>query len=229
MSSLVIFGVGGHAREMLATVRACQRAGHLDREVLGFLVDERYASVGTQVAGLTVLGGLDWLRRPEAAGVAVVCGVGSPAARSRVVSRLGGEACCVSLVHPAAVQLESGDLAAGVYIAAGCVVATGVRLGRHVHLDSGCIVSHDVAVGELASIAPGARVAGGVRLGVGCFVGLGANVLEGRSVGDWAIVGAGSTVVDDVVPHSTVVGSPARSIAVREPGWQAAEDRNDPF
>ena len=227
---VAILGAGGHAREMLAALRAGGRGGGDDCDVVGFLVDPGYAAAGSAVDSLPVLGDLGWLGTADAAGVELLCGIGSPAARWRMVGRARDHgARFASLVHPAAVCAEPWAIAEGVYLAAGCVVSVGVRLGAHAHLDSGCTVAHDVDVGEWASVAPGAHVAGGARLGSGCFVGLGANVLEGRAVGEWAIVGAGSTVTADVPANSTVVGAPARVVATREPGWQSLAGRQDPF
>src|SRR5256885_15277114 len=44
----------------------------------------------------------------------------------------------------------------------------------------------------------------------GAAIGSGATILGGVTVGEHATVGAGSVVVNDVPPHSTVAGNPAR-------------------
>ena len=51
----------------------------------------------------------------------------------------------------------------------------------------------------------------------GALVGIGAVVLPGKTIGAWATVGAGAVVIDDVPAGATVVGVPARSVAVQVP------------
>jgi acetyltransferase-like isoleucine patch superfamily enzyme len=52
-----------------------------------------------------------------------------------------------------------------------------------------------------------------IRLCRGCFVGAGAIILPGVTIGEKSIVAAGAVVHQDVPPHSTVGGVPARLIS----------------
>jgi acetyltransferase-like isoleucine patch superfamily enzyme len=53
-------------------------------------------------------------------------------------------------------------------------------------------------------------VAGGVTIGENCYVASGSTLINGVRLGDGCLVGLGSTVIRDVLPQTTVAGSPAR-------------------
>jgi sugar O-acyltransferase (sialic acid O-acetyltransferase NeuD family) len=213
---LVIFGVGGHGREMLGLVDAINAAG-ARWEVLGFLDDDP-ARHGRQVHGLPVLGGRGWLA--ERPGTAVALGIGSSARRARAASALGAlGASFPALVHPDAAVGRRVVLAPGVVVAVRCVVTTDVTLGEHTHLNVAASVSHDCVVGRWVTLAPGVRVAGAVTLGDGCDVGVAAAAIPGVSLGEWCVVGAGAVVTRSLPPNVTAVGVPARVVKTREPGW----------
>jgi|SRR6185437_8070746 len=87
--------------------------------------------------------------------------------------------------------------------ATGIVINGQVRGGRRIRLE------HQVTIGAERRQAP--------RLGDDVFIGAGAKVLGSVEIGDGARVGANAVVVDDVPPHSTVVGVPARVVKRRPP------------
>ena len=55
-----------------------------------------------------------------------------------------------------------------------------------------------------------------VTIGKGAFIGAGAIILPGVTIGEKAIVGAGAVVNKDVLPDTTVVGIPARSVSTKK-------------
>ena len=97
-------------------------------------------------------------------------------------------------------RLLADDL---IYIHSTGVVINGcVRGGRNVYLE------HQVTIGAERRSSP--------VLGDDVFIGAGAKVIGAVKVGDGARIGANAVVVDDVPPHSTVVGIPARVVRQRE-------------
>ena len=50
------------------------------------------------------------------------------------------------------------------------------------------------------------------KVGNGVLIGAGAKILGNVSIGNGAKVGAGSVVLNDVPPHTTVAGVPARVV-----------------
>lgn len=116
----------------------------------------------------------------------------------------------VALVHPDATVTHGADLEAGVVVAAGARVGHDVIIGRHTHLNLNATVSRGCRLGEFVNIAPGANIAGGVIIEDDVFIGVGAVVAHELVIGQGALIGAGAVVVEDVKPHSRMVGSPAR-------------------
>jgi serine O-acetyltransferase len=69
-----------------------------------------------------------------------------------------------------------------------------------------CILRHGVTIGNRTLDRPHDAP----RIGDGVNIGAGAKILGGVVVGDGAQIGANSVVVNDVPPHSTATGIPAR-------------------
>lgn len=211
LQDLVIFGAGGHARELhqlLEDLNRDQPTWHF----IGFLDDNRTLH-GSLVHGYPVLGDLDWLRgNPN---TALVIGIGSPAARRRIVHAAVsmGHRLFPTLIHPSAQVGGRVSVGEGTVICAGAVVTADVQIGRFVIINVGSTVSHDSVLEDYATLAPGTHIPGRVRVCEGADLGTSATVLPGRTVGPWAVVGAGAVVTKDVPAAVTVVGVPARILA----------------
>ena len=217
---LVVWGSGGHARELRELVDDLN-AARPTFELLGFL-DDDVDRHGLEVDGLPVLGGIEWLRRLDRP-ASVAIGVGAPASRRRVALVLeAAGARPPVLVHPTAQVSRRAELGEGCVVPALAQVSTSARLGRHVHLNLGASVSHDCRIADFGTLAPGARLSGAVVLGEGCNVGVGAVVLPGVTVGAWSVLGAGAVVTRDLEPDCTAVGAPARVVKRRPSGWHRA-------
>ncbi len=207
-AKLVIIGAGGHGRETLDIVEACN-AVTPSFDFLGFCAAE-YEPALIDRRQVDVLGDVDVLQRTDAG---YVIGIGTSETRRDIdaqVSAFGREA--VVLAHPASSCGSDLRFAPGVILAAGARVTTNVTLGRHTHLNVNAVVSHDCEVADYVTLSPGVLVNGTVTLGEGVFLGTGAVVLPGRTVGAWARIGAGAVVTEDVAPGQTVVGVPARVV-----------------
>ncbi|MCR5085460.1 MAG: serine O-acetyltransferase [Succinivibrionaceae bacterium] len=104
----------------------------------------------------------------------------------------------------------------------------GVDINPHAEIGSGIMLDHaaGIVVGETCRIADNVSILQGVtlggtgkecgdrhpKLGAGVMVGAGARVLGNITVGEGAKIGAGSVVLEDVPPHTTVVGVPAHVV-----------------
>jgi len=86
--------------------------------------------------------------------------------------------------------------------ATGIVINGRVRAGANLHLE------HQVTIGAEGRQSP--------VIGDDVFIGAGAKVIGAVTIGDGARVGANAVVVDDVPPHTTVVGIPAKVVRRRE-------------
>jgi sugar O-acyltransferase (sialic acid O-acetyltransferase NeuD family) len=201
---LVLLGSGGHARVLLALVRASGRA------LLGVCDPALHAEGRGDWEGVPVLGGDEALDRLGPTQVDLALGVGQ-LARSGLRSRLyaGWRArgyAFPPLVHPAAWVAPDVALPDGVQIMAGAVVQPGCVLGTNVTVNTHASVDHDCRIGADVHIAPGAVLCGAVQVGDGAFIGAGAVLIQGLRIGEAAVVGAGVTLVRDLASGALIVG-----------------------
>lgn len=217
LKPLVILGAGGFARETLDVVDAINAVSPT-WDMLGFLVDPEYAEVGKLIQEKPILGDLSWLaQHPD---VFVVCGVGAPEVRYRMIQQVRPyKVQFATLIHPSVITTRHNTIQPGSVIAAGCVLSNHIRILDHVHVNPSSTVGHDAVLSSFVSIAPGVLISGDVHIQEGAYIGTGATIIEKKTVSEWSIVGAGSTVVKDVPPNTTVVGTPAVVIKERSAGW----------
>lgn len=219
MKKIAIFGAGGLGREVLQIIIDINE---IDKkwDFQGFLVEADYFT-NSSVHGYPVFEFSEWLANNLDASVAVAVG-GSPQ-RLKVVNRIknSGHNDFATLIHPQAWVGRFVSLGEGAIICSGALITTDIKIGRHVHVNIGVTIGHDVVLGDFSTLNPNVSLSGNVDVGVGAEIGTGSIVVPKCKVGKWAILGAGSVVVRDVSENSTVVGSPARVIKVRECGWEA--------
>lgn len=213
MAELILLGGGGHARSVLAALRA------QGRTVLGYLAPQPGDLDGT----CPHLGDDEAMGTFDPGAVLFVNGVGSVAStaarRALHQSAVDRGFRAAQVVHPRAFVDAGAQLGDGVQVLAGAIVNVGAVVEEGALINTGAIIEHDVIVGAHAHVSPGAVIAGGVRIGDGAHVGLGARVIQGVTVGPGSVIGAGAVVIEDVPAQSVVVGVPARAIASekREP------------
>jgi serine O-acetyltransferase len=112
------------------------------------------------------------------------------------------------LLHHFAMQKAQVCIGDPVIIQPGMYIAHGqVVIGGLVEIKRGVVIFPWVTIGLRAGNNYGAKLGENVRLGTG------AKVIGPITLGDGARVGANAVVVDDVAPHTTVVGIPARPVA----------------
>lgn len=214
----VVYGAGGHAREVLWLLDAINARDPRFR-VLGFL-DDSPDSHGTVRNDRPVLGGAGWIDRCGEDRLAVVLGIGSPGAKYRIVERLRPKGVEFPVVvHPDVPMSPWVDLAEGATITYGCSLTIDIALGPFAFLNRHVTVGHDARIGSFANLNPRVVVSGNDVLEDGVDVGTGAVIIQRLRVGEGAIVGAGASVVRDLPPNVTAVGVPARPVK-EHPDWR---------
>lgn len=210
---LVLFGAGGHAREIAQVVQDINALAPRWR-LLGALVDPHFlAAPDAGKSLLPVLGDADWLVGHR--DTAVVVAVGSSVERARIAQRLRSQFDALgfaTLIHPQAWVARSAEVGEGSVVFAGALVNVDARIGSHVVLNLGCTVSHDCRLDDFVSLGPGANLPGNVTVGEGADLGAGCCARPGARIGARVIVGAGAVVVDNLPDDCVAAGVPARPI-----------------
>lgn len=203
---IIVVGVGGHGRVLLDALLA------FGARVYG-LLDPGLAA-GTEVMGVTVLGGDEVLARLASTRYRLANGLGAnpfTVERASLCKRLSQNGYrFASVVHPSAVVGRDTELGEGSQIMARAVVQCGGRIGRNVVVNTAASLDHDVLIEDDAFIAPGAVLCGAVELGRGAFIGAGAVVLPGVRIGANAVIAAGALVCSEVPAGGVFSGVPAR-------------------
>jgi sugar O-acyltransferase (sialic acid O-acetyltransferase NeuD family) len=209
LKDIAIIGAGGLGREVLAAIVACNDAKK-EWNVIGFL-DSNRSLIGSEVAGVPILGGDDWLSKNSDNAVWFVCAVGDSRARLRITQKLSAQGCkFATIVHPDVRIPPSVQIGAGTVIMAGTRFTTDVKIGCHVVIYLNCAITHDVEIGDFCMIAAGCNLSGAAVLETGVQLGTAASILPRRRIGAWATIGAGSAVTDDIPAESVAVGVPCR-------------------
>ncbi|HKR02266.1 MAG TPA: acetyltransferase [Pyrinomonadaceae bacterium] len=215
---VVIIGAGGHAREIAEILRDQAREGAGPR-LLGFVADdpENYPA---EIGGVPFLGDWSWFDGADLRDLAVVCAVGLPQLRKRLVERATARGLkFAKAVSPLAYVSPEASLGEGVMVFPHAFASAGSLVGDHAVVNVGASVSHDTRVSRYGTLGPGVRLAGRVFVGEGCYLGVGSSVINRVSIGEWTTVGGGACVTMDLPDNVTAVGVPARVIKTKKTGW----------
>lgn len=205
---LVLLGAGGHARVLLAMVRA-------NGYNLSGVCDPALEAKGYKYwEGFPVLGDDDALLEIGPDNIGLLLGVGQLAynfkrAELYEIWAQRGYA-FPPLVHPNAWVSPDVSLSDGLQIMAGAVVQPGCILGKNIIVNTKASVDHDCQIGNNVHISPGATLCGSVNVDDGAFIGAGAVVIQNLHVGSNAVVGAGVTLVRNLQTGMTVLGAANR-------------------
>lgn len=204
---LLIFGAGGHGREIAWLAEQCW-----ERQVEVIHVVDQPQFLGPAVNEREVRLLVDCLDVPDAR---YVVALGDPDLRKRKAELFERQGFApVTMVHPRVEASSTVALQHGCVVFAGSVLSTNATLGAHTHVNMHCTISHDVSVGDFCTISPGAHVSGHVQVGHKVFIGTGATIINGQPgspliIGDGAVVAAGACVTQSVAAGAMMAGVPA--------------------
>jgi sugar O-acyltransferase (sialic acid O-acetyltransferase NeuD family) len=194
---LVIFGCGGHGREIADIAR---RSGFPD---IAFAVDRAY-SPGPEVQGIPVI---DPTEIGPGDQVTIALGSG----RRPIADRFSNFA---TIISSSAIVSPTAQVGEGSQICDYAVVNNSAVIGRHFQANSFTQVSHDCVIGDFVTLSPRVSCNGWVEIGDDVFVGAGAIIRNGSPsrrlvIGRGATIGMGAVVTKDVAAGTTVIGIPA--------------------
>jgi len=205
----VLLGAGGHAKVLLALIRA------LTLPIRG-VCDPALAQQGICTwRGIEVLGDDTALARLSPQEVRLINCLGpilQVRTRERIFTTLRAQGYDFpALVHPQAWVSEEVFLGTGVQIMAGVIIQPDSHIGDNTVVNTGARIDHDCRIGAHVHIAPGATLCGGVKVEDRAFIGSGATIIQQVAIGVDSVVGAGTTVVRDLSDNTQVIGAPIRT------------------
>ena len=209
MEEVILIGGGGHARQIIETIKASG-----DYHIVG-ITDNDPLKRKRLVDGVPIIGNDEVLPHYFNKGVRrafiSLGSVDDTNARINLYNMLmeiGFE--LINVIHSSALVSSSVTLGTGNAIMAGSIINAHTTLGTNCIINTGGILEHDCIIHDHVHIATGAKVAGGVTIQEGSHIGLGALIKQGITIGKYAIVGAGALVLDDVPDKVVCGGIPAK-------------------
>jgi sugar O-acyltransferase (sialic acid O-acetyltransferase NeuD family) len=205
---LVIFGVGGLAREIFGWIKASARASR-EYPVAAFVADG--LGPAGEYCGVPVVrrGHFGAAARPR-----FIMAVSDPEAKARVCGELEADGwSAAQYIHETVLIGANVKVGRGMIACPFCTISSDAVIGDHVLINGSTLVGHDVKIGNFCSLLGRVSLNGGVVLGDHVLVGASATIFPGKKIGAGAIVGMGSVVFRNVAAGVTVVGNPASRLS----------------
>lgn len=202
-AGVFVIGGGGHSKVVMSTLRY---SGHVVHSVY----DDDPAKWDTTILDCRVVGPVNQLISKDGNGIVAI---GDNRTRRELTEFLP-HLSWISAIHPEGYLDPSSEIGEGTVLCAGAVAQPQVFIGNHAIVNTATTVDHDCRIGNYVHLAPGVHLGGEIDVCEGTLVGIGATVLPGIRIGRWCTVGAGSVVTEDIQDYCTVVGVPAKTIAI---------------
>jgi sugar O-acyltransferase (sialic acid O-acetyltransferase NeuD family) len=209
ITKIVIIGASGFGREVLWTIKDCNKQAK-KYEVLGF-VDDDESLWGKVIDEYPVLGGLEWFSTESKENIECVIGISDSKTRRKIVEKLAKQKIIFStVIHPSVIYSKSVSIGQGTIIQAGSILTIDIHIGDHVHVNIDSTVGHDTIIGDFVTINPGVNINGNTTIGNDTFVGTGTVMNQKLKIGNNSIIGAGTVLLKDVPAFSMYVGVPGK-------------------
>lgn len=208
---LVLVGAGAFGRVVSSWVELSPlfREQHEIDEVV--FVDDSGQTEVSRIAVISTVG--DYVPSAEDR---VICTIGSPLARRRVVERLRSKgAQFITFRDDRSLAANNVVFGEGTVLCPGVVIQPDVVIGSHVHIGSNCTVGHDTRTGDFVSLSPLVNLMSTIEVGDCVFFGGSSIILPKTNIGSEAVIGAGAVVVKDITLGDKVIGMPAKSMIQR--------------
>ncbi|MBF4486006.1 MULTISPECIES: acetyltransferase [unclassified Flavobacterium] len=215
MKNIVIIGAGGFGREvkmLIDQINLVEKKFNL----LGFYDDN--ISIGTQVNGYPVLGGVNDLMIYNNE-ISVVISIADPKIKFQIHKslKINSNISFPTLIHPnVLIGTDSVLIGEGCIICASNIITVNISIGNFVILNLFCTTGHDTVIGDYCSFMPSVNISGEVVIEDLVYVGTGAKIINLLKIGNSTIIGAGAVVSKTLPEKCTAVGIPAKPIKFHE-------------
>lgn len=209
MEKIILIGAGGHTKVLIDVINSKKEfsiEGLIDKNIEAELIDN-YSVIGTD----------EDLNKIYKDGISFafigVGGLVDSQIRNKIYKNLKNIGYKLPvLIHKNAIVSENTIIGEGTCIMPGCVINSGVRIGKNSIVNSGAIVEHDCIIGENVHLSPGSVLGGNVNINNNTHIGLGAKIIQGIKIGKNVTIGAGAVVINDIEDNAVVVGVPGKII-----------------
>ena len=144
MTPLLIFGAGGHAREVAQIVHDINQAQPGSWHLLGFMADPQAVALHPKPLPASLLGNSQQALATHPQAHCVIA-VGNSQARRSIAARLRQQhpgLRFATLVHPRAWVATGASVGQGSVVFAGALINVDATLGAHTSINLACTISH---------------------------------------------------------------------------------------
>ena len=199
MSTIHIFGCGGHARSVADVLLSSYPKSKI-------IFVDKTAKEKEKIFGFKVIKETKLTSKAK-----VFLGIGDNLSR-KSLSKALKQPNFFSIISKKAHIGKKTTIEDGCFIGNFCHIGPEVSIGKNSIINNGAIIEHEVKIGEYSHIGPNVAISGRTTIGDFVFIGVGATVINNVSICSKAIVGAGATVVNDLTEPGVYVGTPAKKI-----------------
>ena len=209
---IVIFGVGGFAREVKVLIDDINNNSHIPVFDLKGFVSNNNENIGDVVEGVKIVASNDTFNEIAESydKLGVTIALGSQQAKRNMEEEILNKynnLVYPNLIHPKAniTSSYSNNFGIGNIICAGVTVTTNIKFGRFIIVNINSTIGHDVIIEDYCTINPLAAISGSVTIRKGSLIGAGASIREKLEIGENSTVGLGAIVVKNVEEENIVI------------------------
>ena len=215
-STLVIYGAGSFAREILPMVEEKANELELIKEII-FIDDNKMLQ---RLGNHKVISSHEFsegLHEDFAFNVSIADPTIRKAKAAELLELKGQP---ISLISKEATIYRDVKVGEGAIVMPGARVSAGVSLGAFAHINFNCYIGHDVQVSDFVTISPSVNCGGGVMIKSESFIGMGAAIKQSRNkkpmvIGQNSIIGMGTNVLESVGDGKIFVGNPGKEMKTK--------------
>jgi sugar O-acyltransferase (sialic acid O-acetyltransferase NeuD family) len=191
---LAIYGYGGHAKEVAATIK---------EDDITFFVDDEYCCENTKPISAF-----------DSKKYKIIIAIGNSIHRKSIVDKLPKDTQYYTYIHPSVLILDSSvKIGEGAFIGPNCIITTNIKIGKHCILNRGVHIGHDCIIGDYFSAMPMSVVGGNVNICDCVYLGASASIKEKINIDATSVIGMSAAVVKNINISGTYVGVPAKKIS----------------
>lgn len=204
MKNLIIVGAGGYAKSVLDSV------DYMNFKMVGFIDDIK--PEGSEHQGYPIIGNtIDCIPNPEKNVYFIA--IGNNDKRKKWFEILKSHnLSLINVIDRSALVSPYSTIGEGCFIGKLAIVNHDASVGDNCVINTRALLEHGCRISSHVNISTNCTLNGDVICEEGCFVGSGAVCNGQLTIGAWGLVGSGAVVIKNVLPHTIVVGCPAKEI-----------------